>query len=209
MKIKKLGLSDEVILAVAEDIASSFTVPKYEQFLTKHGLFSYNPNDYSYFNKIDFIRATLEEIDERLFLELDNKGVISDETKSKLLDHEVKFEIIAEIQPNLTTKNQSPQKTPEPAKKDKKSESLENPTSDSQSSLSKYTFAFFIVLVMSAILWAIFPNYAVFILIISTSIFIFLAISVTALKHEDKISDNAFISIVGKITEAVKSLAKK
>ena len=78
MKIKKLALSDQVVLAVAEDIAYSFTIPKYEQFLTKHDLLSYNPEDYSRFNKIDYIRDTLGEIEVRLFAELDRKNVLSD-----------------------------------------------------------------------------------------------------------------------------------
>jgi len=118
MKIKKLGLSDKVVLAVAEDIAYSFTIPKYEQFLTKHDLLSYNPDDYSRFNKIDFIRDTLGEIDVRLFIELDRKNVLSDETKEALVQEEVVFENVADVRKSSVVQKQDSQ--PRPAQRSQK-----------------------------------------------------------------------------------------
>jgi hypothetical protein len=90
-------------------VARSFSISKYEQFLTKHNLLSYNPEEYPRWNKIDFIRATLVEIDNRLFLELDNKNILSDETKDALTQEEVVFEKLAEIRRDSVIQKQKPQ----------------------------------------------------------------------------------------------------
>ena len=216
MKIKKLYLSDEVVLAVAEDIAKSYTIPKYEQFLTKHGLLSYNPNDYSYFNKVDFIRSTLGEIDKRLFLELDNKNILSDETKDALIQEEVVFEnldsqkdVIAPTQIAKTIPAKSSPSNVPTTSKEPKVVSLAN---QQKTSLAHHAAIYVLILFALIFAWIVFgklfPESNIVPLII-LSIFIYIAIVTSSLKRDGIISDDAFVNVFGKIAEMIKAFTKR
>lgn len=214
MKIKKLGLSDKVVLAVAEDIAYSFTIPKYEQFLTKHDLLSYNPDDYSRFNKIDYIRDTLGEIDVRLFVELDKTNFLSDETKEALVQEEVAFENFTDTRKSSVVYNQDSQ--PFQAEKSQKyiptppmEPETETSTDRQKTSLLGYAIVFLIVLIALGVLWKFFPDSIIFILLIFTSVIVFFSIVIASLKHDGKISDNTFVNAIVKIAEMVKTFVKR
>lgn len=214
MKIKKLDLSDKVILAVAKDIAKSFTIPKYEQFLTEHDLLSYNPDEYSYFNKIDFICDTLGEIDKRLFLELDNKNVLSDKTKDALIQEGVAFEKFADTHKDSVVQTQESQ--PIPVQNSQKNVSVpskepefDNSANHHKTSLLNYAVVFLIVLSALGIFWRLSPDSIIFILLIFASVIVFFSIVIASLKHDGKISDNAFVNAIGKIAEMIKSFTKR
>lgn len=213
MKIKKLNLSDKVILAVAEDIDKSFTLPKYQQFLTKHDLLSYNPNDYSYFNNIDFIRDTLGEIDERLFEELDNKGILSDETKDELIEEGIVFEKTVDIRKASVAKRQDAQQSPKQISPQKlstptKEPEIVNSAIQHKTFLPNYVAAFLILLVALGIFWVFLPDAIVFAIIVRAAIIVILSLGILTLKHDGKISDNAFVNAIGKIAEIIKSFTK-
>ncbi len=189
-------------------------IPKYEQFLTKHGLLSYNPDDYSKINKIDFIRDTLGEIDTRLFSVLYDDNFLPDEIKEALSQEKTVREKAVDIHKDLVTQPQEFQ----PTTAQVKSENVSVPVLESEFSSSvyhnkisllNYAIVFLIVLVALGILWRVFPDKVIFILLISASVIVFLSIVISFLKHEGKISDNAFVNAIGKITEILKSFSKK
>lgn len=214
MKIKNLGLSERVILKIAQDISRKFTLPAYEQFLVDVDLLSYNPDDYSRFNKIDYIRDTLVELDERILVELQNKNVLSDETKEILHQDDEEIEISTEKPEKVIVQEES-------ANEGKKIEHGKNSrreigeTTDQISNKSKksslvlFIISFVVIIFVVGLLWSIFPDSGVFITIIGASIFVFFVVVVLSLKHDEKISDNTFVSVISKITEVIEKVSPK
>ena len=68
---------------------------------------------------------------------------------------------------------------------------------------------FLIVLVALGVLWKLFPDSIIFILLILASVIVFFSIVTASLKDDGKISDNTFVNAIAKIAEMVKSFAKR
>lgn len=202
MKIKKLYLSDEVVLTVAEDIAKRFTIPKYEQFLTKHSLLSYNPNDYSYFNKVDFIRATLGEIDTRLFFILYDDDFLPNEIKEALIQEKVVFE---NSEKNSKISRQQVEASPPQIRPkinpsaNTAHQNIENIKNGKKSSLLYFLLVFLVILIALMIVRAIVPDNMVFSVIVVASIIILVAVGILSFKHDGIISDDTFIKAMDKV----------
>jgi len=202
MKIKKLYLSDEVILAVADDIAKSFTVPKYEQFLTRRGLLSYNPDDFSSFNKINFIRDSMGEIDERLFVELEKANILSDETIEALTQEEVVFEYseknskISRQQVEASPPQIRPKVNPS---ENTAHQNIENIKDRKKSSLPYFLLAFLVILIALMIVRAIVPDNMVFSVIVAASVIILVVVGILSFKHDGIISDDTFVKAIDKV----------
>jgi len=202
MKIKKLYLSDEVILAVADDIAKSFTVPKYEQFLTRRGLLSYNPDDFSSFNKINFIRDSMGEIDERLFVELEKANILSDETIETLTQEGVVFgnsdkdggvsrQQIKPTPPQAHPKVNPSANTAHP--------NIENIKDRKKLSLPYFLLAFLVILIALVIVRANVPDNVVFSVIVVASVIILVVVGILSFKHDGIISDDTFVKAIDKV----------
>lgn len=207
MKIEKLSLSGKAKLDVAKDIKRRFTLDKYEQFLTKNGLFSYDPHEYNPINTLNYISETLGKVDERLFKELDNKGILSDETKALLIEEGLIFEKSKDTGKDSSPRAQISQPTSVQNTKNlsvppKKPEII---NSAQKTSLPNLVVVFFIILIALGILWRFFPNLIIFTIIVTAAIIAILSLGILALKQDGKISDNAFVNAIAEIAKMIKS----
>ena len=206
MKIKKLPLSDEVILAVADDVAKSFTLPKYEQFLTRRGLLSYNPNDFSNFNKINFIRDSMGEIDERLFIELNKANILSDVTQEALAQEGIVFESTDNNNRVSHQRTESTHAQTNPKVDTAKETTLQPVGSikdNKKPSLPYFLVAFLVILVSLMFVRESVSDNMIFSLIVVATIIILVVVGILSLKHDGKISDDTFVNIIEKIQKMV------